>query len=105
MALNFLIAGWYVNSNLYDPSLFLSLSLSSPFLVANLWDVTDADIDRFCTSLVKNWLTDPSTASREGKRTHDDLLCSLSQARDTCKLKYLIGASPVVYGLPLRNRN
>ena len=25
-------------------------------MVANLWDVTDRDIDRFCQSLLKSWL-------------------------------------------------
>ncbi|XP_019850112.1 PREDICTED: uncharacterized protein LOC105312138 isoform X2 [Amphimedon queenslandica] len=78
MAHNFLIAG-------------------CPFLVANLWTVTDGDIDRFCTTLVKKGLS----TKRKQRTTHDELLCSLSEARDSCKLKYLIGASPVVYGLPL----
>ena len=78
MALNYLIAG-------------------CPFLVANLWDVTDQDIDRFCTTLVKNWLTEPESL----KRTHDELLCNLIEARESCKLKYLIGASPIVYGIPV----
>ena len=74
-----------------------SLSFYSPVLVANLWTVTDVDIDRFCTALVKKGLS----TKRKQKTTHDELLCSLAEARDSCKLKYLIGASPVVYGLPL----
>lgn len=68
--------------------------------MANLWDVTDQDIDRFCTSLVKNWLTEPDSL----QRTHDDLLYHITQARGSCKLKYLIGASPVVYGLPVYSK-
>lgn len=27
---------------------------------------------------------------------------SVAEARDVCKLKYLNGAAPIVYGLPLR---
>ena len=94
MAHNFLIAGWY--ERILCLNTFLSLPCS-PFLVANLWTVTDGDIDRFCTTLVKKGLS----TKRKQRTTHDELLCSLSEARDSCKLKYLIGASPVVYGLPL----
>lgn len=69
--------------------------------MANLWDVTDVDIDRFCTSLLKNWLIGPSSDHQgEKTRTHIELLCNLTEARDSCRLRYLIGASPVVYGLP-----
>ncbi len=33
------------------------VSLSSPALAANLWDVTDVDIDRFYQALLKSWPT------------------------------------------------
>lgn len=63
-----------------------------PAIVANLWDVTDKDIDRFSESLLKQWLDPDAQLS---------LPEVLSQSRQACKLKYLIGASPVLYGLPL----
>ena len=63
----------------------------SPAIVANLWDVTDKDIDRFSDSLLKKWLQ---------QDTHLSLADVLSLSRQACKLKYLIGASPVLYGLP-----
>jgi len=72
MALNYLLAG-------------------CPAIVANLWDVTDKDIDRFSESLLKQWLQPNAQLS---------LPQVLSQSRQACKLKYLIGASPVLYGLP-----
>jgi len=62
-----------------------------PAIVANLWDVTDKDIDRFSESVLKQWLHPD---------THFSLPEVLSQSRQACKLKYLIGASPVLYGLP-----
>lgn len=71
--------------------MFLFFTLS-PAIVANLWDVTDKDIDRFSESLLKQWL-DPDT--------YLSLPEVLSQSRRACKLKYLIGASPVLYGLPV----
>ena len=67
------------------------VSLCSPALVANLWDVTDADIDRFCQSLLKLWLDDPAAVS---------LLDCVARSRAACKLPWLIGTSPIVYGIP-----
>lgn len=64
----------------------------SPAIVANLWDVTDKDIDRFSDSLLKQWLDSDAQLS---------LPEALCRSRQACKLKYLIGASPVLYGLPL----
>ncbi|EDO43603.1 predicted protein [Nematostella vectensis] len=73
MVLNYLIAG-------------------CPAVVANLWDVTDRDIDRLTATLLKTWL----------QRDHSlSLAQALCQARKACKLGYLIGASPVVYGIPV----
>ena len=70
-----------------------TLSCFSPCVIANLWDVTDVDIDRFADKLLKSWL-DYARA--------DDVTCaSLTAARDVCRLRMLIGAAPVVYGLPL----
>ncbi|XP_035700353.1 separin-like [Branchiostoma floridae] len=63
-----------------------------PSIVANLWDVTDRDIDRFLQALLKSWLTSGSESS---------LLEFVSQSREACKLRHLIGAAPVVYGFPV----
>ena len=67
------------------------VSTYSPAIVANLWDVTDEDIDRYCECLLDNWLSG----------SEEPLLKHASSARSVCKLKYLIGASPVVYGIPV----
>jgi len=64
----------------------------SPFILGNLWDVTDRDIDRYAQALLQGWLRGGSGAS---------LLAHVAQARQAPKLKYLIGAAPVVYGLPV----
>ena len=74
---------------------------NSPTLVANIWDVTDRDIDKFAQSVfdkldmgvgdIKKW--DESL----GKRS---VVTAVAQSREICKLKYLTGAAPVVYGIP-----
>jgi len=75
----------------------------SPTLVANLWDVTDKDIDKLCQAVLnKMSLNGPDIARQSGKSARQpvSLVSAVSQSRDSCKLKYLTGAAPVVYGIP-----
>ena len=79
-----------------------------PTLVANLWDVTDRDIDKFAVSVfdklglgtedVKKWNGIP--ALRRPEDTLTSVVTAVAQSRDSCKLKYLTGAAVVVYGIP-----
>ena len=63
--------------------------------MANLWDVTDKDIDRFSKKLLESWgLFDDDAESMS-------LSEALSGARDICQLKYLVGAAPIIYGIPV----
>lgn len=65
--------------------------------------MTDRDIDKFAQSVfdklrmtkdhVRKW-----TADGEGEKV--SLIAAVAQSRDVCKLKYLTGAAPVVYGIP-----
>ncbi|KAJ5698312.1 hypothetical protein N7462_000317 [Penicillium macrosclerotiorum] len=76
------------------------LHAGSPALVATLWDVTDKDIDRFATSTFDTWglLRKEKSSSRVGEVGLDTAVAS---ARGSCVLKYLNGAAPVVYGVPV----
>lgn len=62
----------------------------APVAVANLWDVTDGDIDRFSRRLLGRWVGG-------GER---DVAASVGGSREACRLRWLIGAAPVCYGLP-----
>ena len=120
----------------------------SAAVVANLWDVTDKDIDKFSKKALEEWgLFSSSSASRYAKtgvgevgktpaktprkrsksrgrdRTTDDtglfgtgvlvgegggggkgkvsLVEAVARGRAECHLKYLNGAAPVVYGVPV----
>ncbi|KAH3765735.1 cysteine peptidase C50 [Pelomyxa schiedti] len=64
-----------------------------PSLVANLWDVTDGDLDKLTKSLLDTWLTDT-----DGKTS---LPCALAKSRTSCRLKYIVGAATVCYGVPV----
>ena len=98
----------------------------SPAVVATLWDVTDKDIDKFSQTVLEEWglfgdspppvINSPTKKStkRKGKNTVEvtpsnmigkdggvSLDEAVSRGRDSCILKYLNGAAPVVYGVPV----
>lgn len=76
-----------------DGTLLSYLCIGSPCVVGNLWDVTDKDIDRFSVSLLDglfNNLHSPSNVVEE-----------VSSSRDACKLRFIVGAAPIVYGIPI----
>ena len=57
--------------------------------VANLWDVTDGEIDRFCEALV------------DGCTAGGSLPVAVAGARRACRLEFLTGAAAVCYGVPV----
>ncbi|XP_035169202.1 separin, partial [Oxyura jamaicensis] len=63
-----------------------------PLVLGNLWDVTDRDIDRYAEALLRGWLQAGAGAP---------LLHYIAQARQAPRLRHLIGAAPVAYGLPV----
>lgn len=71
------------------------LCAGAPCVVANLWDVTDYDIDRFSISFLKGLF-------RGSRMT---LGQSVTSSRDACKLKYLVGTAPIIYGIPVTIRD
>lgn len=71
------------------------LCCQSPMVVANLWDVTDKDIDKFSLSVFERW-----NLFGDGVDSID-VSQSVVKSRQLCILKYLNGSAPVVYGLPL----
>ncbi|KAG8368750.1 hypothetical protein BUALT_Bualt15G0078400 [Buddleja alternifolia] len=87
------------------------LLAGSPVIVANLWEVTDKDIDRFGKAMLDAWLKERSADCAQcdvsvnkckfRKCNHRPRIGSfMGQARNSCTLGYLIGASPVCYGVP-----
>ncbi|GIX79104.1 separin [Caerostris extrusa] len=68
-----------------------------PCVVGNLWDVTDKDIDRFTDKLLELFV--PNYCQKQNSTT--TIATAVSQARNACKLQYLVGAAPVIYGLPV----
>lgn len=101
------------------------MQAGSPALVATLWDVTDKDIDRFANCTLEKWgllerdASEPkeeekrkdtrskkSSKGKEVARAEPTLGSSaldeaIATSRDSCLLKYLNGAAPVIYGIPV----
>lgn len=93
--------------------------------MANLWDVTDKDIDKFAESTFTKWglgttVSEFSTLETSNSRSKISklrkeaeskaipqekndmsLTLAVNSSRGVCKLKYLTGAAPVVYGIPV----
>ncbi|XP_045409836.1 separin [Lemur catta] len=85
-----------VHGNLEGAGIVLKYIMAGcPLFLGNLWDVTDRDIDRYTEALLQGWL---------GAGPGAPLLYYVSQARQAPRLKYLIGAAPVAYGLPVSLR-
>lgn len=95
---------------LHGPYLPQGMSLScllagSPVVIANLWDVTDKDIDRFGKTMLDAWLEERSnprgcTSCVDSCRHRTTMASFMGKARDACALPFLIGAAPVCYGVP-----
>ncbi|GAA5958016.1 hypothetical protein JCM21900_004746 [Sporobolomyces salmonicolor] len=74
----------------------------SPALVANLWDVTDKDIDKFAQSVFDKTGLSSSSASTSTSHSPASLTSAVATSREVCNLRFLNGAAPVVYGVPVR---
>ena len=70
-----------------------------PCIVANLWDVTDGDIDRFLIRVLEE--LHRQGCGREGNDVQVSMLRAVSAARSACKLQFAVGAAPVCYGVPV----
>ena len=67
------------------------MTAGCPALVANLWDVTDKDIDRLTEKMISAMVKSPK----------DTLLGALTSSRGACVFRSLTGCAPVYYGVPI----
>jgi separase len=94
-------SGYLKEVGQFDPygTVYDYIAGGSPSVLVNLWNVTDKDLDRFTLGLFHNW----GLLRMEGKKVEapKNLAESLMCARDECKLRYLTGCAPVLYGIPV----
>jgi separase len=82
----------------------------APAIVANLWDVTDRDIDRFAGSMLQHWSGSHPEVDVESEQQqqhlhvadHQDTCMSywIAQSRQACRLQALVGDAVACWGLP-----
>eukprot|EP00756_Hemistasia_phaeocysticola_P036520 Hpha_TRINITY_DN16647_c1_g1::TRINITY_DN16647_c1_g1_i3::g.181403::m.181403/K02365/ESP1; separase len=79
------------------------LAAGSPAVVANLWDVTDGEIDRFTEALLRSLVGDENSDATSPNDSPDPwtLADAMQAARKAVRLKYLTGGCPVAFGLPI----
>lgn len=88
---------WKIRTHRY--CLFLS-ARGCCSVLGNLWDVTDKDIDKFSERVFDE--IGLGCGSSDDSQEGSWISKAVSRSRDVCHLKYLNGAAPVVYGLPMR---
>ncbi|KAJ1432504.1 peptidase family C50-domain-containing protein [Ochromonadaceae sp. CCMP2298] len=94
------------------PALYYLLA-GAPFVLGNLWDVTDKDIDKLCMDCMARSLPMGTGGVVGETRTDVDhtgggrvagacqvVADALSAARDVCRMQHAVGSAPVVYGIP-----
>lgn len=69
-------------------------------VLGNLWDVTDKDIDKFSEELFEKMGFRCNTDDLNGNSL--SVSYAVSKSRGVCHLRYLNGAAPVIYGLPIK---
>ena len=69
----------------------------SPFVLGNLWDVTDKDIDKLSVACMSS-LFDKRSLRGDNRVAVAE---ALAASRAVCKMMYAVGSAPVMYGLPL----
>lgn len=78
------------------------LAGGSPAVVANLWDVTDKDIDRFSVALLEAFLGEGGGGKgKSGNGRALTLAHAVAESRSECKMPFIIGYAPVCYGIPV----
>jgi separase len=85
----------------YDPKgpALHYLLAGAPFVLGNLWDVTDKDIDKLSIECMKSVF---GAVDDDKKPISGEVCEALVVSRNVCKLKNAVGCAPVVYGLPYR---
>jgi separase len=98
-------SGRLKGSGEYEPegNVLNYLLAGCPAVVANLWDVTDKDLDLFSKELMDSWIDGRSTVSPSFDKT--SLPGCVAVARKKCKWPFIVGAAPVCYGVPVINRS
>ena len=85
----------------YPNMLLLLLLAGFPTIIGTLWFVTDSEINLFTKTLIQEIVKNDDLRFFQGVDRQNTLSLALQQARLSCKLRFVTGAAPIIYGLPL----
>ena len=85
----------------YPNMLLLLLLAGFPTIIGTLWLVTDSEINLFTKKLIQEIVKNDDLRFFQGFDRQNTLSLALQQARLSCKLRFVTGAAPIIYGLPL----
>ncbi|KAI6648865.1 Separin-like [Oopsacas minuta] len=85
----------------YPNMLLLLLLAGFPTIIGTLWFVTDSEINLFTKKLIQEIVKNTNLRFTQGLDRSNTLSMAFHQARLSCKLRYITGAAPIIYGLPL----
>jgi separase len=96
-------SGALVRNGIHDPiGAPVSYLLSgAPWVIGNLWDVTDRDIDRLSVSCMEKVFDSVKAGEWWEQCGRLNVSLSLCDSREVCKLKSAVGSAAVMYGLPV----
>ena len=77
------------------------MAADCPAILGNLWDVTSDDIDKYTKELIETWIGPGEYRDENESEETKYLSRCISKARKACRLRYIVGADPVLYGIPL----
>jgi separase len=78
------------------------LAQGAKFVVGNLWDVTDRDLDKLSLHCMNLYFEQEQKISHQKQVEHlSNIASCLSASRPVCKLSYAVASAAVVYGIPL----
>ena len=91
-------SGRLASQGVHDPTgiALQYLIRGAPFVLGNLWDVTDKDIDKLSVACMSSLFADSNLHSNECIAVAE----ALAASRAACKMSYAVGSAPIMYGLP-----
>ena len=62
--------------------------------------MTDRDIDRLTEEFLNSWIKNHEEPDQDSSE-NNSICFHLTKSRAACKMQYLNGSAPIVYGLPV----
>lgn len=95
-------SGRLLRRGYHDPygPILTYLQHGASFAAANLWDVTDRDLDNMSLECMQHYFNQSNDQVEELEQNQNHIANCLTAARAICKMRFVVGAAAIIYGLP-----